>query len=32
MLPMIEACLDSPEAAAAARAWNDRRAARARQR
>ena len=32
MLPMIEACLDSPEAAAAAQAWKDRRAARARER
>jgi hypothetical protein len=32
MLPMIEACLDSPEAAAAAQAWRDRRAARDRQR
>lgn len=32
MLPLIEACLDSPEAAAAAQAWRDRRATRARQR
>lgn len=32
MLPLIEACLDSPEAAEAARAWRDRRVARARQR
>ena len=32
MVPMIAACLDSPEAAAAAQAWRDRRAARARER
>jgi enoyl-CoA hydratase/carnithine racemase len=32
MLPMIEACLDSPEAVAAAQAWRDRRAERVRQR
>ena len=32
MVPMIAACLDSPEAAAAAQAWKDRRAARARER
>ena len=32
MVPMIEACLDSPEAAAAAQAWRDRRASRTRQR
>jgi enoyl-CoA hydratase/carnithine racemase len=32
MVPMIAACLDSPEAAAAAQAWRERRAARARKR
>jgi hypothetical protein len=32
MLPMIEVCLGSPEAAAAAQAWRDRRAACPRQR
>jgi len=32
MLPLLEACLDSPEVAVAAQAWRDRRAERARQR